>query len=409
MASSIGHRESTAEPNRSSGSGHISDAKGRPSKWVCQLAPGICVASQVAPSGVRGSSEISCRHTTSGSSRSSQATISWRRSGQPGSSREPALSWATRSTSVMRAHRTGAGGHDVAGVREAAPMRPELARSIWHRVEAINAVTYFCPECREAPTEAGLEGFWMGYFACRAAPMGAVRPGVVEATFANFHPSRVRRAIPAAWDLVEPDVLVGIRADAAAAALRRLLGDQRVEELAADVRPMLGEVVERAVGAGRPLFAANRDLDEPADPVAALWQAATTVREHRGDGHVALLAGAGLDGCESHVLFAACEGVGPELYLQSRGWSEQDWQAAVERLAGRGLLASDGSATDAGRTLRQEIEQRTDEMAALPFAALDDEQIERLVGALTPAAEQIAASGEVMFPNPMGLPRTGAG
>lgn len=49
--------------------------------------------------------------------------------------------------------------------------------------------------------------------------------------------------------------------------------------------------------------------------MAALWQVATTLREHRGDGHVALLAGAALAGCEAHILFAACEGAPVELYL----------------------------------------------------------------------------------------------
>lgn len=288
-------------------------------------------------------------------------------------------------------------------------MRPELARSIWHRVETINAVTYFSPECREAPAAAGLEGFWMGYFACRAAPMGAVGPGVVEATFANFHPRRVRRAIPEAWVHVDPGALVGIRADAAAAALRRLLGSAAAEQLAGQVLPVLTEVVERGVAAGRPLFAANRDVVPPADPVAALWQAATTVREHRGDGHVALLAGAGIGGCESHVLFAACEGAEPDLYLQSRGWSQDDWRAAVDRLAARRLLAPDGSATDEGRALRDEIEWRTDQLAAEPFADLGADGAEGLLRVLTPAAAEIAASGEISFPNPMGLPRTGGG
>jgi len=30
-------------------------------------------------------------------------------------------------------------------------MDPAIAREMWHRLEAVNAVTYFSPECREAP------------------------------------------------------------------------------------------------------------------------------------------------------------------------------------------------------------------------------------------------------------------
>ncbi len=56
----------------------------------------------------------------------------------------------------------------------------------------------------------------MGYFACRAAPMGAVTAGAVEATFFNFHRARVERAIPDAWTFATPATIVDTRAAAAA-------------------------------------------------------------------------------------------------------------------------------------------------------------------------------------------------
>jgi hypothetical protein len=283
-----------------------------------------------------------------------------------------------------------------------------VARTLWHRLEAVNAVTYFSPECREAPEQLGLTEFWMGYFACRAAPMGPVGPEVVEATFYNFHPRRVRGAIPEAWTRVDPAALVSARAAAAAAALRRLLGDETAEHLARAVVDPLHRVIAGAPGAGRPLFAANAAVARPADPVAALWQAATTLREHRGDGHVALLTAAGLDGCEVHVLFAACEGVDPRLYEQSRGWSVEDWLAADDRLAARGLLSAGGVATDAGRSLRDGVERRTDELALAPFVALGADAVTDLLRVLEPAAARVAAAGEIMFPNPMGLPAPAA-
>jgi hypothetical protein len=36
----------------------------------------------------------------------------------------------------------------------------------------------------------------------------------------------------------------------------------------------------------------------PKGRVSALWQAATSLREHRGDGHVAVLTAEGLNGFE---------------------------------------------------------------------------------------------------------------
>jgi hypothetical protein len=283
-------------------------------------------------------------------------------------------------------------------------MEPDTARLLWRGLETLNAVAYFTPECRDAPARLGLTGFWMGYFGCRAAPMGAVGAGVVEATFYNFHPGRVRRAIPEAWERATPAAVVDARTAAAAEALRRLLPDGEADRLAGAVTPELGTAIDRADPAGRPLFAANAELARPADPVGALWLAATTLREHRGDSHVALLAGAGLDGCEVHVLAAGCEGTAPELYQQSRGWSADDWSGAVDRLLSRGLVDGDGRATAAGRAQRAEIERRTDQLAVVPYAAMGEAAVDRLLQQLEPAARAVAGAGEIRFPNPMGLP-----
>ncbi len=75
---------------------------------------------------------------------------------------------------------------------------------MWTLFEPIHAVTYFTPEARSAYEQAGLRGFWRGYFAGRAAPLGAGRAAplgaasaaVVTASFFNFAPAFVARAIP---------------------------------------------------------------------------------------------------------------------------------------------------------------------------------------------------------------------
>jgi hypothetical protein len=78
---------------------------------------------------------------------------------------------------------------------------PRTARAMWKLFEPLHAVTYFADECLEQYRAVGLKGFWMGYFAGRAAPMGAVTPGLVDATFFSFNPDRVNRALPDAWSL----------------------------------------------------------------------------------------------------------------------------------------------------------------------------------------------------------------
>ena len=297
------------------------------------------------------------------------------------------------------------------------------ARALWMRIETIHAVTYFADESIAAAADAGLRGFWMGYFGFRAAPMGAVSAGVVEAAFANFAPSMVRRAVPDAWSFASPDDLVRVRAQAAADALRRVAPE--VDDVAAAVSGRLAQVAARADPIGRPLFAANREVVDPADPVGRLWQLCTTLREHRGDGHVAAVAGAGLDGCEVHRLVAAERAIPDPVFLRSRGWTDDEWSAAGRRLVDRGLLEPDDEAghgpdrptgvdgtghsrwrlTAAGARLRADVEARTDRLAIEPFHdALGPHGIGSLLDASTHLAETIARSGVLPFPNPMALP-----
>ncbi|MFE6281067.1 hypothetical protein [Streptomyces sp. NPDC057877] len=281
-------------------------------------------------------------------------------------------------------------------------MDAAFARTVWQVLEPLHAVTYFAPESHEANREVGLRGFWMGYFASRAAPLGAVTAGVVEAAFFNFHPAKVRRAIPDAWGFASPEAVVRARSEAATAALRRVAPS--AADAAARLVPLLERTVAAADGAGRPLFAANRGLPTPQDPVGALWQASTALREHRGDGHVAVLTAEGLDGCEVHVLFAACAGVPAAVLRDNRGWSEEDWQSAADRLRARGLLVSDGHPTAEGRGLRTHVEARTDALAVRPYDALTQAEATRLLDLLGPLTDQVLASGIIPFPNPIGLP-----
>src|SRR4051794_17525504 len=98
-------------------------------------------------------------------------------------------------------------------------------RHTWHLLEHVNAVSYFAPECREAAKAIGLRGFWSGYFAFRAAPLGEASAAVVEATFFNFSPGRVAAALPDAWAAATPAAALTARQSSAAAALRRLVPD----------------------------------------------------------------------------------------------------------------------------------------------------------------------------------------
>ncbi len=68
-------------------------------------------------------------------------------------------------------------------------MGDQSTRQRWASFEPLHAVVYFAPEIPEADRALGLKGFWMSYFAGRAAPLGPVGPEVVTATFFNFAPA----------------------------------------------------------------------------------------------------------------------------------------------------------------------------------------------------------------------------
>ncbi|RDH79255.1 hypothetical protein DVS77_07415 [Mycolicibacterium moriokaense] len=279
---------------------------------------------------------------------------------------------------------------------------PHLARRFFDRFEPVHAVTYFSPESRAAFDGLGYRGFWMGYFAGRSAPLGMVPAEVVTAMFFNFAPERVAKALPAAWEVAPPASALRAREDSAVSALRRYgLTDDDVKT-AAD---LLAKAARSAPLDARPLFAANAAMPWPTDPLPTLWHATTLLREHRGDGHVAVLAAAGLSGRESNVLHAAAGRVPQEMAMRGRDYDDDQWRHYQGRLAERGLLDADGALTDAGRALKQHIEDTTDALALSALAGLDDAEVEAMFQALTPVTRAVVAGGDVPAATPMGLSR----
>lgn len=285
-----------------------------------------------------------------------------------------------------------------------------LARLMWTLYEPVHAVTYFTSEAREAFEAAGLRGFWRGYFAGRAAPLGPVGAAPVVAAFFGFAPGMVTRAVPDVWQRAAPERVLGARLTGAVDALSRLVdgdagdGDGGPAGRVAEAAELLEAVVDRLDPAGRVLGAANAALPRPSEPLARLWQAATVLREHRGDGHVAALVAAQVTGAES-LAWRAASDLSREILQPYRGWSDEEWQAAERRLIERGWLDADGRPTPAGAQSYREIEFSTDRSAAQPWQALDPAEVSRLRELLTPIA--IACHRGLPMVSPIGLPAPG--
>jgi hypothetical protein len=214
----------------------------------------------------------------------------------------------------------------------------------------------------------------------------------------------VARAVPGVWELISPARALEVRSAGAVTALRRLAGHLGPSVPAA--ADLLARGAAGADCAGRVLASANAALPGTGLPgrgeaFARLWQAATTLREHRGDGHVAALVSAGIDGCEALVLRAGLD-QSRELLQPIRGWTDQQWAQAAARLADRGWLGPDGRATPAGAAAYQAVEDATDLAAAGPWQRLGPAGTEQLAELLRPIARACAA--ELPYPNPVGVP-----
>jgi hypothetical protein len=286
-------------------------------------------------------------------------------------------------------------------------VRTHPARRVWATLETLHGVTYFAPEVREVGIGLGLRGFWMTYFAWRAAPLGPVPAGPVIAMFAGFCPAMVTKALPDAWSRATPQACIDARAAVSVATLRQVGVDPAACGRAAS---LLRPVAEAADPTGRPLFAANAELPLPDDPVGELWQLASSLREHRGDGHIAALVNEGISGLQAHLLQLA-NGRYPEAVIkQARGWPEEDWAAAADALRSRGLLTPDSSPTltDAGRAVLDTVETSTDERAWTgALSPLGEQGAEEVVALLEPSVRAASASGILPDINPAGLRLSG--
>jgi hypothetical protein len=269
------------------------------------------------------------------------------------------------------------------------------ARAMWTMFEPVHDVTYFAPEALQAFTEAGLRGYWRGYFAGRAAPLGGTRAAVVAASFYNFAPSFVGRAIPGVWELITPQEAIAVREAGAAASLRRLLGGREAE--AAKAAGLLWRAAQDLDFAGRALSAANSELPVSDDPLTRLWQATTLLREHRGDGHFAALAAADVDGCEAVVLRCAKD-ISRDLMQPVRGWTDEQWGAAAARLTERGWIGEDATLTPAGRDAHDAVEAATDQAAQRPWNRLGAVALAEVADVLLPLAQACAASLPEVIP-----------
>ncbi|MFE1010156.1 hypothetical protein ACFW4M_02485 [Streptomyces sp. NPDC058794] len=268
-------------------------------------------------------------------------------------------------------------------------------RRCHNALNSLHSTHYFSPDTDRELSVLGVTDPRAVNFAVRAAALGPVGAGTVTAVFYNYKHDLVARHVPAVWDTVAPRQALAARERAVDATLRRLLGEETVSSAEmAEAAALALRAAEACSRGARPLYSAHADLPVPDAPHLALWHAATLLREHRGDGHLLALAAAGLDGLEALVTHTATgRGMAPKWVFSTRGWSREEWDAAVDRLRGRGLVDDAGELTDRGAALRDGIEQETDRLDAAPYTHLGAEGVARLTDLASAFARKAVGAG----------------
>ena len=140
------------------------------------------------------------------------------------------------------------------------------------------------------------------------------------------------------------------------------------------------------------MYAALRALPIPDDVVARLFHAASLLREHRGDGHIAALMIEGVGGLEAHVLLALDMDMPAEKFGRIHHLPAAQLAAVIDGMRDRGLIGDDGWLSEQGRAVKQRVESLTDDLAAKPYESLEPGELDELMDALEPLATLLLAA-----------------
>jgi hypothetical protein len=142
------------------------------------------------------------------------------------------------------------------------------------------------------------------------------------------------------------------------------------------------------------MYAALRALPIPDEVVARMFHAASLLREHRGDGHIAALMVEGIARLEAHVLLALDMNMPAKKFGRIHHLPEAQLDAVIDGMRQRGLIGDDGWLSEEGRAAKQRVEAMTDDLAAKPYEALDPAELDELMTTLEPLATLLVAAQE---------------
>jgi hypothetical protein len=194
------------------------------------------------------------------------------------------------------------------------------------------------------------------------------------------------------WRITTPEAAIAARQAGCVKALRRILGDHVDGSAFARAAELLTKAATSAPYEGRPMYAALRTIPIPDDVVARMFHAASLLREHRGDGHIAALMTHGIGGLEAHVLLALDMGMPAENFGRIHHLPAAQLAAVIDGMRDRGLIGGDGWLSTEGRVVKQRVEALTDDLAARPYEILEPEELDEVMATLEPLAALLLAA-----------------
>ena len=140
------------------------------------------------------------------------------------------------------------------------------------------------------------------------------------------------------------------------------------------------------------MYAALRSIPIPDEVVARCFHAASLLREHRGDGHIAALMTEGVGRLEAHVLLALDMDMPAEKFGRIHHLPSAQIAAVIDGMRDRDLIGADGWLSESGRAVKQRVEALTDDLAAPPYACLASDELNELMATLEPLATLLLAA-----------------
>lgn len=246
---------------------------------------------------------------------------------------------------------------------------------------------YWDPVALEKYAALGVDVGGISYIVSRGAPLAPAGHQAVAAAFYSISPIFIQASLEIAEQKTSYDAIEQARNEAVSEGLRTYV-PEICDGLGA-LAPELWAAADALPVSGRVLFAAHRQRPRPKDDdVLSAWLALNCIREWRGDTHFAVLTAEDISATQAGILHNAYLNYPKDWIPRSRGSDDSALDEAIADLEQRNLAAN-GEVNEAGRALRQHIEDRTDQLTERAWRLLGESTTIKFLDLVEPVGTRL--------------------